>query len=139
LKESLTGVGFELIDDKKSRTIEKIKNLIINLIHYPEETQSLKYSEYLSRELHHDYSSLSRLFSEVEGITIEHYIITQKIEKVKELLTYDELSLSQIADVMEYSSVAHLSAQFKKTTGMTPTRFKDLHRGLRKPLDKIGS
>ena len=108
LSAALPPLGFELIDDKKSRIIEKIKNLVIDLIHYAEEPTKLKYSEYSTAHLHHDYPSLSKLFSEVEGITIEQYIIRQKIEKVKELLVYDELSLSEIADILGYSSVAHL-------------------------------
>lgn len=131
-------LGFELIDDKKSRTIEKIKSLVIELIHHTEEQTKLKYSEYISSHLNYDYPHLSKLFSEVEGITIEQYIISQKIEKVKELLVYDEMSLSQIADRLGYSSVAHLSAQFKKTTGLTPSFFKNLAIRNRKPLDEVG-
>lgn len=130
-------LGFELIDDKKSRIIEKIKNVIIKLVHYSEDETRLKHSEYISQELHYDYSYLSKLFSEVEGITIEHYIISQKIEKAKELLVYDELSLSEIADQLGYSSVAHLSAQFKKVTGLTPSHFKKLHDRQRFPLDDV--
>lgn len=135
---ALKPLGFELIDDKKSRIIERIKNLVIDLVHHAEEPTKLKYSEYISTHLHHDYPSLSKLFSEVEGITIEQYIIRQKIEKVKELLVYDEFSLSEIADKLGYSSVAHLSAQFKKVTGLTPSFFKDLGIRTRSPLDKVG-
>lgn len=134
----LEPLGFELIDDKKGRTIEKIKSLVIDLIHHTEEHTKLKYSEYITSHLHSDYPSISKLFSEVEGITIEQYIISQKIEKVKELLVYDELSLSQIADRLGYSSVAHLSAQFRKTTGLTPSFFKNLDVKKRKPLDEVG-
>ena len=137
IKDSLEKVGFELMDDRKSRIIEKIKNTIIQLIHYTDEPTKQKYSEVISAELHYDYPYLSKLFAEVEGITIEQYIIQQKIEKVKEYLVYDELSLSQIAFNMGYSSTAHLSAQFKKVTGLTPSQFKALQHKERKPLDGI--
>lgn len=131
-------LGFELIDDRKSRIIEKIKNGIIDMLYAIDDKPRLKHSEYLSQLLHYEYTYLSKLFSEVEGITIEQYIIQQKIEKVKELLVYDELSLSQIAWQLEYSSVAHLSAQFKKVTGLTPSFFKNLKQRPRKPLDEVG-
>lgn len=117
-----------MIDDKKSRLIEKIKNSIIELVHYSEDQLKTKFSEHISKKLYHDYNYLSNLFSEVEGTTIEKYFIAQKIEKVKELLKYDGLSLSEIADRLGYSSVAYLSNQFKKQTGLTPTLVKgDLH------------
>jgi len=138
LQAGLQALGFELIDDKKSRTIEKIKSLVIDLIHHNGEQTRLKYSEYITQHLHYDYSYLSKLFSEVEGVTIEQYIIAQKIEKVKELLVYDELSLSEIADRLGYSSVAHLSAQFKKVTGLTPSFFKNMGGRHRHPLDEVG-
>ncbi len=138
LRQALLQVGFELIDDRKSRIIEKIKNIVIDLVHHSVEQQRIKYSEYISQQLHYDYPYLSRLFSEVESITIEQYIISQKVEKVKELLIYDELSLSEIAYRLDYSSVAHLSAQFKKVTGMTPSQFKKLNDKQRKPLDEVG-
>ncbi|GAA4461204.1 hypothetical protein GCM10023093_05440 [Nemorincola caseinilytica] len=134
----LSQTGFELIDDRKGRMIERIKNVIVDLVHYTDDRPREKYSEILSRELHYDYSYLSKLFSEVEGITIEQYIIAQKTEKVKEYLVYDELSLGQIAEMMGYSSVAHLSAQFKKVTGMSPSEFKKLGIHHRKPLDEVG-
>ena len=137
IKQALEKVGFELMDDRKSRLIEKIKNTIIQLIHYTDEPTKQKYSEVIASELHYDYPYLSKLFAEVEGITIEQYIIQQKIEKVKEYLVYDELSLSQIAFNMGYSSTAHLSAQFKKVTGLTPSQFKALQHKERKPLDEI--
>lgn len=137
LKHNLAQVGFELIDTKKGRIIEKIKNVVIDLIHHSEDQTKLKYSEYLSEKLNHDYSYLSKLFSEVEGKTIEQYIIAQKIEKVKELLVYDELTLSEIAWKLGYSSVAHLSAQFKKVTGLTPSFYKDKGMHHRKPLDGV--
>lgn len=137
LKTALEGVGFELMDDKKSRTIEKIKSVIIDAIHHSDEPTHQKFSQLITDALHYDYPYLSRLFTEVEGITIEHYIIQQKIEKVKEYLIYDELSLSQIAFNMGYSSTAHLSTQFKKVTGLTPTQFKAIQHKSRKPLDEI--
>lgn len=137
LRRELEAIGFELIDDKKSKTIAQIKKLVIELVHYKEPIAT-KYSAYLSEQLQHDYTYLSKLFSEVEGITIEHYIIKQKIERAKELLVYDELNLSEIADQLGYSSVAHLSAQFKKITGLTPTFFKNNGRHSRTPLDEIG-
>ncbi|OJW77374.1 MAG: AraC family transcriptional regulator [Bacteroidetes bacterium 46-16] len=137
LQQALQGAGFELISDRNSRIIEKIKNVIIAQVHHSSDELKQKFSSLISSELHHDYSYLSKLFSEVEGTTIEQYIISQKIEKVKELLVYDELSLTQIADKMGYSSVAHLSAQFKKVTGLPPSHFKHIGSKLRKPLDNI--
>ena len=137
LAESLTKLGFELIDDKKSRMIEKIKTIIIRLVHHQENDAKANLSDMLSKELHHDYPYLSNLFSDVEGTTIEKYFIAQKIEKVKELLVYDELSLSEIAFRLNYSSVAHLSSQFKKITGLTPSHFKQIREDKRKPLDKV--
>lgn len=136
VQEQLAQLGFELIDDKKSKLIEQVKTLVVELVHYSEPLQ-VKYSAYISDKLKQDYSSLSKLFSEVEGITIEHFIISQKIERVKELLVYDEMSLSEIADIMGYSSVAHLSAQFKKVTGLTPTFYKNKGVHIRKPLDEV--
>lgn len=137
LGESLVRLGFELIDDKKSRIIEKIKTTIIKLVHHQEGNARINLSELLSKELHHDYPYLSNLFSDVEGTTIEKYFIAQKIERVKELLVYDELSLSEIAFRLNYSSVAHLSSQFKKITGLTPSHFKQIREDKRKPLDKV--
>lgn len=137
LEPALQAVGFELLDDKKARTIDTIKNLIIDVVQNKNNALDLTLSEYLRRELHQDYSALSSLFSEVEGITIEKYYILQKIEKVKELLVYDELSLSEIADRLNYSSVAYLSNQFKKVTGLPPSHFKKRGQGSRKPLDEV--
>ncbi|GFD92319.1 hypothetical protein KUL154_10520 [Alteromonas sp. KUL154] len=137
LDKVLLDLGFEIIDDKKSRIIEKIKNLIINLVHHQDSETKINLSELLSNELHHDYNYLSNLFSEVEGTTIEKYFIAQKIEKVKELLVYDELSLSEIAFRLHYSSVAYLSNQFKKVTGLTPSHFKKIRKDRRKPLDEV--
>ena len=137
LDTALTNLGFELIDDKKSRIIEKIKNVIIDMVHHQHDQGKTNLSDVLSRELNHDYNYLSNLFSEVEGITIEKYFIAQKIEKVKELLVYDELSLSEIAFQLNYSSVAYLSNQFKKVTGLSPSHFKQIREEKRKPLDKV--
>jgi AraC-like DNA-binding protein len=118
---SLKKFGFAVIDDKKDKIIERIKNLIIELVHYHNNDLNINLSVYLSTALLQDYNSLSKLFSEEENMTIEHYFISQKIEKVKELLTYNELTLSEIADQLNYSTVAYLSNQFKKTTGFTPS------------------
>ncbi len=137
LKQELESLGFELLDDSRQRIIEKIKNVVIQHIHHSEEDNHLKMSELLVSVLHKDYSSLSRLFSEVEGTTIEKYVINQKVEKVKELLVYDELSLSEIAFRLGYSSVAHLSAQFKKVTGLTPSHFKKMSGIHRRSIDQI--
>jgi len=139
LSAALKAAGFELIDDKRSTLIEQIKTFVIDTVHYKDEVPEKNYSVLLSQHLHHDYSYLSRLFSEVEGITIEQFIINRKIEKVKELLTYDELSLSQIAYQLGYSSTAHLSAQFKKLTGFTASQFKQMRDKNRKPLDEAGN
>jgi AraC-like DNA-binding protein len=137
LEEILTPLGFQVIDDRKSRVIEKIKNVIIDLVHHQDNDTKNNLSEVLSNELNHDYNYLSNLFSEVEGTTIEKYFIAQKIEKVKELLVYDELSLSEIAFRLNYSSVAYLSNQFKKVTGLTPSHFKQIREDKRKPLDEV--
>jgi len=137
LDEILTPLGFEIIDDKKSRLIEQIKNIIIDLVHHQDNDIKTNLSEVLSSQLLHDYNYLSSLFSEVEGITIEKYFIAQKIEKVKELLVYDELSLSEIANRLNYSSVAYLSNQFKKVTGLRPSHFKQIREDKRKPLDQV--
>jgi YesN/AraC family two-component response regulator len=126
LKTSLLRSGLELLEDKKSMLIEKIKNIIIELIHYTEETPVLNFSAYLSEKLNYDYNYLSNLFSEVKGTTIEHFLIAHKIERAKELLIYNELTLTEIADKLHYSNVAHLSNQFKKVTGLTPTFFKKM-------------
>ena len=137
LNQVLLSFGFVMIDDKKGRTIEKIKNAIVALVHYSEEQLKINFSKHISNELHQDYNYLSNLFSEVEGTTIEQYFISQKIEKVKELLVYDELSLSEIAVQMSYSSVSHLSRQFKKVTGFTPTYYKQLKERKRTPIEEL--
>ncbi len=138
LNEKLIDLGFELIDDKKSKLIEAIKNLIINKIHNEDlSDQVLNWSDLIARALHYEYKYISGLFSSVQGITIEQFIILQKIEKVKEMITYDELTLSEIAWQLGYSSVAHLSNQFKKVTGMAPKEFKPIGSKLRRSLDKV--
>jgi AraC-like DNA-binding protein len=126
LKIGLLQSGLELMDDQKSILIEKIKNNIIEMVHYNVELSKINFSDHLSDKLKHDYTYLANLFSEVTGITIEHYIIIHKIERVKELLLYDELTLTEISYKLNYSSVAHLSNQFKKVTGLTPSFFKQL-------------
>lgn len=136
LKRKLSELGFELLDDAKKKIIEKIKTTIIQQVHYGDGDERYNLSKVLASTLHKDYSYLSNLFSEVEGTTIEKYFINQKIEKAKELLVYDELTLNEIAFQLGYSSVAHLSAQFKKITGLTPTHFKNLG-GLRQAIDKV--
>ncbi len=137
IRESLEPLGFELIEDKSSRIIENIKAIIIDLIQKKNSELQTNLSDLLSSELKHDYSYLSNLFSDVEGITIEKYFIAQRIEKVKELLVYDELSLTEIAYKLNYSSVSYLSSQFKKVTGLTPGHFKKIGEDKRKPLDKV--
>jgi AraC-like DNA-binding protein len=137
LSNHLKQFGFEVIDNKKSRIIEQIKNIIVNIVHHSNDEINVNLSELLSSQLHYDYSYLSNLFSEVEGTTIEKYFIAQKIEKVKELLVYDELSLSEIAHQLDYSSVAYLSAQFKKVTGLTPTFYKSLKEHKRQSIEEL--
>ena len=126
LKNNLLKSGLELLDDKKAIIIERIKNVIVEMIHYGDEMPKINYSTYIESKLHFDYTYLSNIFSEVKGITIQQFIIIHKIEKVKELLLYDELNLTEISYRLNYSSVAHLSTQFKKVTGLTPTYFKTL-------------
>ncbi len=135
--EKLQNLGFSLIDDKKGQIIEKIKTLIVELVHQQNNNLKVNLSDYLCSQLPHDYHYLTGLFSAVEGTTIEKYHIAQKIEKVKELLMYDELNLSEIAWQLNYSSVAYLSAQFKQVTGLTPSFFKGMKSKSRKPLDEV--
>lgn len=137
LANNLKSLGFELLEDEMSKTIEQIKNLVIDLVHYRNEKIKVNLSTYLSEDLRQDYSALSKLFSESEGITIEHYFIAQKIEKAKELLVYGELTLGEIAFQLNYSNVAHLSNQFKKVTGLTPTHFKKMGENTRKQIDSL--
>ena len=136
-KIALLKSGLELMDDKKSVLIQRIKNVIIEMVHYSEEPLVVNFSEFLSQKLDHDYTYLANLFSEVQGTTIEKFIIAHKIERVKELLVYNELNLTEIAYRMHYSSVAHLSAQFKKVTGLTPSHFKQLKDKRRNMLDNV--
>jgi AraC-like DNA-binding protein len=137
LQTFLLESGLELMDDKKSILIEKIKHVVIEMVHYTDELPKVNFSNYLSEKLHYDYTYLSNLFSENQGLTIEHFIIFHKIERVKELIIYDEKNLSEIAALLHYSSVSHLSNQFKKITGLTPTFFKTILAERRKSLDKI--
>jgi len=137
VKAALLRFGLELMDDKKSILIQKIKTAIIELVHYSEEPLTVNLSVYLSQQLQHDYTYLANLFSETQGTTIEKFFISHKIEKVKELLVYNELNLTEIAFQMHYSSVAHLSTQFKRVTGLTPTYFKKLKNKRRSMLDDI--
>ncbi len=137
LQAALQKWGLELMDDKRSMMIEKIKNVIIEMIHYTDELPKTNYSAYISDKLDHDYTYLANLFSEVVGTTIEHFIIAHKIERVKELLVYDEMNLTQISEKLHYSSVAHLSNQFKKVIGLTPSHFKRLKNKRRVALEDM--
>lgn len=137
IEKELNKSGFELLSDNKTILIEKIKKVIIEMIHYSEEKPIVNYSEYIATKLNHDYHSLSSLFSKIKGMTIEQYIIAQKIEKVKEFLSYDDLTLTEISYKLNYSSVAHLSKQFKKVTGLSPTFFKSSNSSKRMNLDDI--
>jgi len=136
IKQRLEHIGFELLDDEHQQIIEKIKSTVIRTVQQPMSEHTV-FSDILANELHKDYSLLSKLFSTTEGITIEQFIIQQKIEKAKELLTYNQSTLSEIAFRMGYSSVAHLSSQFKKVTGMTPSKFKEQGTGNRKNIDNL--
>ena len=137
IKTTLLKSGLELMDDKNAMLIEKIKNVIVEMVHYTDELPKIKFSDYLSKKLNYDYTYLANLFSETEGTTIEHFIILHKIERVKELIIYDELNLTEIAYKLHYSSVGHLSNQFKKTTGLTPSFFKTLKRKKRITLEDV--
>lgn len=137
LKKALQRSGLELLDNKKSILIEKIKTLIIEMIHFSDELPNITYSDYISKQLHYDYTYLANIFSEEKGITIRQFIINHKIEKVKELLLYNELNLTEIAYQLHYSSVAHLSNQFKKATGLTPTFYKQGKKAREYTLESI--
>jgi AraC-like DNA-binding protein len=139
LQLGLTSAGLELMDDKKAVLIEKIKNVITQMIHHSEELPKVNYSDYISEKLDYDYTYLSNLFSAVKGITIQQFIIIHKIERAKELLFYDELNLTEIAYKLHYSSVAHLSNQFKKITGLSPTQYKQLKDKKRNTIEEIGN
>jgi AraC-like DNA-binding protein len=138
LNSGLQSAGLELMDDKKAVLIERIKNAIIEMVHHSDEPLKVNFSEFISKKLDHDYTYLSNLFSEVQGTTIEQFIISHKIERIKELIIYDELNITEIAWKMNYSSVAHLSNQFKKSTGLSPSHFKQLKDKRRSPLEEIG-
>lgn len=137
LRVTLLRSGLELLEDKKSILTERIKNVIVEMIHYSDMMPSNNYSDYISQKLHHDYTYLSNIFSEVKGTTIQQYIIINKIEKVKELLFYDELNLTEISYQLHYSSVAHLSNQFKKVTGLSPSYFKQLKKNRIHNLENV--
>jgi len=137
LKVSLLRSGLELLDDKKAILIEKIKNVIIEMVHYADELPIINYSDYISQKLNYDYTYLSNIFSEVKGITIQQFIIVHKVERIKELLLYDELSLTEISNKLDYSSVAHLSNQFKKVTGLSPSFYRQLKEKRRANLENL--
>jgi len=139
LKIALLSVGFELMNDKKSMTIERIKNVIIEMVHHADETVKVNFSHYLSEKLNRDYTYLANLFSEIQGTTIEQFIISHKVERIKELIIYGELNITEIAWKMNYSSVAHLSNQFKKMTGLSPSHFKLLNNKERTPIEDVGN
>jgi AraC-like DNA-binding protein len=139
LKTALLSSGLELMDDKRAILIERIKNVIIEMIHHSDEIIKINFSDFLSEKLHHDYTYLANLFSEVQGTTIEQFIISHKVERIKELIIYDEMNISEIAWKMNYSSVAHLSNQFKKITGLSPSHFKQLKVKRRSPVEDVGN
>lgn len=138
LKEGLLQSGLELMDDKKAILIEQIKNTIVQLIHHSEEVLKINFSNYLAEKLEHNYTYLANLFSEVQGTTIEQFIISHKVERIKELIIYGEMNITEIAWKMNYSSVAHLSSQFKKVTGLSPSHFKNMKDKRRLPIENIG-
>ena len=139
LRIGLLESGLELMEDKRSILIERIKDVVVEMVHHSNEGIKLNFSHYLSEKLNHDYTYLANLFSEVQGITIEQFIIAHKIERIKELIMYDELNITEIAWKMNYSSVAHLSNQFKKMTGLSPSHFKKLKDKRRTPIEEIGN
>ena len=137
LKTTLLKVGLELMDDKKAMMIERIKNVIIEMVHYPDVYIKVNFSNYLSEKLSYDYTYLANLFSEVQGTTIEQFIISHKVERIKELIIYGEWNITEIAHRMNYSNLAHLSSQFKKVTGLSPSHFKKLKDKRRSPIEDI--
>ena len=138
MKAALLISGFELMDDKKAILIEKIKTAVIEMVHHSDENIKINFSDFLSEKLNHNYTYLANLFSEVQGTSIEHFIIAHKIERIKELIIYDELNITEIAWKMNYSSVAHLSNQFKKVTGLTPSHFRQLKDKRRNSIEDVG-
>ncbi|MFM9909077.1 MAG: helix-turn-helix domain-containing protein [Chitinophagaceae bacterium] len=138
LKEDLNSCGLELMDDKKAILISRIKSVVVEMVHYEDELPKTNFSDYLAQKLNHDYTYMANLFSEVQGTTIEQYIIFHKVERIKELIIYDELNITEIAWKMNYSSVAHLSNQFKKVTGLAPSHFKKLKDKRRSPIEEVG-
>lgn len=138
LRIGLKNSGLELMDDKKAMLIEKIKNVVVEMVHYSDEMIKINFSDFLSEKLNHNYTYLANLFSEVQGMTIEQFIITHKVERIKELIIYGELNITEIAWKMNYSSVAHLSNQFKKATGLSPSHFKQMKNNSRIPIEDIG-
>lgn len=139
LQAELLHSGLELMDDRKGILIERIKNAVVEMVHHSDENLKINFSDYLQEKLQYDYTYLANLFSEVQGSTIGQFIIAHKVERVKELITYGELNISEIAWKMNYSSVAHLCNQFKKVTGLTPTHFKQLKEKRRRPIEEIGN
>lgn len=139
LNTALVCAGFELMDDKRAILIEKIINVIIEMVYHTSEMIKINFSDFLSEKLKHDYTYLSNIFTEVKGITIQQFIITHKVERVKELIMYNELNLTEISYLLNYSSVAHLSNQFKKITGLSPSHFKLLKDKKRIPIEEIGN
>lgn len=139
IKLALLESGLELMDDKRAMLIEKIKNAIVEMVHHTEEEIKVNFSDHLSKKLDHDYTYMANLFSEVQGTTIEQFIIAHKIERIKELIIYGELNITEIAWKMNYSSVAHLSNQFKKMTGLTPSHFRQMKDKRRSPIEEIGT
>ena len=139
LRDALSGIGYELMDDKRAILIERIIGVIIEMVHNTTDINKLNFSDYLSEKLNHHYTYLSNIFSEVKGITIQQFIIIHKVERIKELLMYDELNLTEISYLLNYSSVAHLSNQFKKITGFSPSHFKSLKERKRLPIEEIGN
>jgi len=139
VKVALFNSGFELMDDKRAVLIERIKNAIIQMVHHSDELIKTNFSVFLSEKLNHDYTYLANLFSEVQGTTIEQFIISHKIERIKELIIYGEQNITEIAWRMNYSSVAHLSNQFKKVTGLSPSHFKQLKDKRRNPIEDVGN
>ena len=137
LKISLLNFGFELIEDKRTILIERIKNIVIEMVHHSEMVLKVNFSDYLSEKLNYDYTYMANVFSEAQGISIEQFIISHKVERIKEYIIYDELNMTEIAFKMNYSSVAHLSCQFKKVTGLTPTNFKKLKLRRLEPIENI--